>query len=396
MMMMLQSMLLVGALAGEPPVWASDFYIGTQTDVDLASGSVQKNGETCCLKASTGSCKVQVQGAGGDTYEEGSMERIRADSAQGQTVSWWGDIKKKFALAPAPTGSAHEFVCVQYCPLAGKFASTIKIGDARNKGLDKVHDEGEKTITQKGPGAKTAVCEHYHWLQTILGVVPLLSNDYYVNQKVSPPVPFYQTEEILNPTAGFAAAGTVNISLYDYTPANQSKMFDIDMDTVKSCTMSKSCNGPAPAPGFSSYGISLVDAAATRTESTIPDTGAPTLTALPTFPSDFTSKSSGLMLIHQGADQDSDGDNCCPSDASQCQVEQSTSEETRYEDFTNKRVRTDDAISGVITVDFFGAIQKTMQVNITNGVPTCVSYCPLHNETMKPFGVDPTAQDLGE
>eukprot|EP00935_MAST-01C_sp_MAST-1C-sp1_P002453 g2453.t1 len=323
------------------------------------------------------------------------MERIRSDSAKGQTISWWGSVMKKMQIAPAGNASAHQFVCAQYCPLNGKFASSIRIGDGKTKGFDKVKDEGEKTISQHGPGAQTVAAEHYHWIETILGVIPLITYDYYVNQKVTPAAPFYQEQQILNPTASFQPAGTANVSFFDYTPANQSKMFDIDMDSIKSCQMSKSCNGqPSPGPP----GLSLLDAAAMRDDAPAP---APKLAkadaaALPTFASDFVSTEEGLMVEHQGATTEADGSACCSNDAPQCVVQLAHVNETRYFDLTNQRVRTEDTISGTIQVDLFGDIQKTVQVNSTNGVDTCVKYCPLHNETLKPFSIDPTAKDMGK
>ena len=73
----------------------------------------------------------------------------------------------------------------------------------------------------------------------------------------------------------------------------------------------------------------------------------------------------------------------------------------RYYDVTHQRERFEDEVSGTVFVTLYSKNAseegKDMVVNVTRGVETCESYCPmLPGETLRPLHVDANATDKGQ
>ena len=390
-----------------PPTFPSDYYSGTQDDVLLNQGGVYVDGGACCnTQTGSGQCKVQTQSSGGDLYEEGTKNRTRTDSpVAGQVVTWYEPVGKQMAIEPGSAGnSTHAFVCAQYCPQQGDFVSSVRIGDGKTTGFDKVRDMGQEIVTQTGaPAGTTKTCEKYRWTETVLKVVPMQTTNFYVDQSATPPVPFYSNTNI-SPLGKHI--GTENQSFIDFTPGNQDANFDIDPASIASCPESDNCEDAPPSSLGSAASRtwrvrpSLLQEATRRARAALAAgaTPAPPMPALrdaPVFDVSYTTDENTVMLINQGGHADGNGNVCCYSGATQCQVQSQHTQGTRYMDFPNNRSRFEDALADTVRVDDYN-VMKSMIVNTTAGVDTCQEYCPLGpSDFLDPLAVYPNATDVG-
>ena len=129
------TLVLVAARASAPlpaPTFPPDFTSTTQTDVMVKSGVVlDVVGGACCAADSPG-CQLQGMFSTDFVEEQGSKNRTRRRTmcSGGPCViaSLYGDVGKQMMLAPGRAhNSSHEFVCAEYCPLAGDFVSSVQI-----------------------------------------------------------------------------------------------------------------------------------------------------------------------------------------------------------------------------------------------------------------------------
>lgn len=414
----------VPPLAATPPVFATDFYVGRQDAIAINQGGYRVANGVCCSMEHAAQCKLQGVNAGGDTYEQGSKERVRSDSARGSVVSWWGDVKKQFAIIPgSQANSTHKWACAQYCPLDGEYVPSLLIGDGQKGPFDKPKDKGQKAITQpKAIGNTTKVCENWQWTETILGVVPMQETNFYVDMSAKPAAPFFMSSTIKpfnNPI------GEENSSFIGYKAMDVSDDLDIDPASVSTCAKSDSCDPPPSAPGQVMYENDYVLAALSphvaaahkllkvesvyeRAAKQVAKEGVPAVAVTDdppqpniTFATDFTATENLLSVIAQGASHGPSGDPCCYSDspAPQCQVQVQHQSGTRYLDVTNQRTRFEDKVGQQTVVDDYKAF-KSMLINVTAGVETCQEYCPIDpDDKLEPFDpFDPfdKTKDLGK
>jgi hypothetical protein len=394
------------AAGATPPTFAPDFYSGTQTDLAINQGGYDKGKGISCCSVDAPSCKVQTQSTGGDLYEQGSMNRTREDSPQGGMVVTWGaPVYKQIFLAPGSSAnSSHAFVCAQYCDHKNDFLSSVAIGDGKKGLFDTPKDIGPAPqVKQDGPGGETADCEHWRWTETILKLIPMQKTDFYVNtENASNPLPWY-SQQVIEPLG--KAIGGLNESFLQFTPGDMSAQFDIDMDSVAACKLGQSCNGQPPTPGppalrrllareqFKPSMLELAKLQAAEAPDQVDAAAAVSLEDSPTFIKDFTYEETGQMIINQGGlPEDAQGGVCCDASSPQCQVQVSGLDGTRYWDVTNNRTRLDDHLQGVTLVDDYNT-QKTLNVNYTTG--ECMYTCPLEEETLEGFSIDPAAKDIG-
>ena len=230
----------IGAPSATPPTFAKDFYVGQQSSLAINQGGYVGDKGTCCSLEHASQCKVQASNMGADLREQGSQDRSRTDSARGSIVNWWGNVKKQMAIVPgSAVNSSHKWACAQYCPLDGEFYSAIKIGDGQKGFFDKPKDLGQATITQpKSIGGASKTCEHWRWTETLLRIVPMSTTNFYVDNSVQPPEPFFSSQ-VIKPFN--KPLGMENSSFIGYKAMDVSDSFDLDPDSVANCQKSDQC-----------------------------------------------------------------------------------------------------------------------------------------------------------
>ena len=422
-MLALTSLSLGLPTAPTPPTFALDYYVGRQDALAINQGGYKIENGVCCSMKNSASCKIQGINLGGDTYEQGSKERSRTDSAQGSTVEWFGNVNKRMAIVPgAAVNSSHKFACAQYCPLQGKYFPSLIIGDGQKGPFDNPKDLGEASVTQPAAiGNTTKVCERWRWTETLLKLIPMSTTNFYVDMSVKPPAPFFESQ-IIKPFN--KEIGEQNSSFIDYTPKDVEAFFDIDNASIATCKMSDSCdpdNPPSP-PGAIIDEAKMVFQALSPHHHAINQffpkptmrelaevevkrgVAAPPNGPLPpqpniTFVADFTAHEELLSLINQGGTTVG-GDPCCLSNAPapQCQVQLQHQSGMRYLDVTNQRTRFEDAVGKQTVIDDYKT-KQSMLINVTDGKETCQEYCPIDpDDKLEPFDpfdpFDPT-KDMG-
>jgi len=406
-----------------PPTFAQDFYVGRQDALAINQGGYAIDNGMCCSLQHSSQCKIQGINMGADTYEQGSKERTRSDSAQGSIVNWWGTVKKQMALVPGSSvNSTHKFACAQYCPLDGEFTPSIQIGDGQKGFFDTPKDRGQASVTQPAAiGGATKTCEHWKWTETILKILPMSTSDFYVDMSTTPPAPFF-VSQVIKPFN--RPIGQENSSFVDYQPMDTSSHFDIDPDSITQCKLppngcQQQSNGAADiaanaqlllgalAPHIAAHETffppAMVYEEAQKVAKAAAAPAAPSGPLPPqpdiSFVADFTAHEEVLTKIAQGSSV-VNGDPCCLSNggAPQCQVQLQHRGGVRYMDVTNNRTRFEDAVANQVIVDDY-KVRKTMLVNTTNGVDTCQEYCPIDPddklEPIDPFDPFDTTKDLG-
>ena len=408
-----------GSTAQTPPVFAKDFYVGSQSVLGINQGGYYIQDGICCSSEHSSGCKLQFINQGEDVYEQGTTERSRSDSARGAIVNWYGNVSKQMAIVPgAEVNSTHKWACVQYCPITdGSFESILQVGDGQKGPLDTPKDLGKEFVKHpKSIGGDAKSCEHWQWSETIFKVIKMQTTDFFVDNSGKTPSPFF-TSSFLTPFG--SPLGQENASFIGYQAMDVSDYFDIDMHALKgTCPMSDQCNPPSsPAPSMTNDDMmhdALLEALAPNhfarqrfwpkkslleeaTEQAALMAAAPIEAMIVnddptqpniTFVSDFIAHEKVVTLINQGGVK-IDGDICCSADTPfpQCQVQYQHQEGTRYLDVTNQRIRFEDVVSGETVVDDFTA-HKSMLINVTGGVETCQEYCPIKADD-KLYPIDP-------
>ena len=91
------------------------------------------------------------------------------------------NLKKQFAVEPAPANSTFKWVCAAFCPTTGDFVSRVAIGVAPYAGLETPKDMGSVTVTQGADiGGASKVCENWQWTETLSRYEKHVSRDHVV------------------------------------------------------------------------------------------------------------------------------------------------------------------------------------------------------------------------
>jgi hypothetical protein len=183
---------LLLALAVTPPTFPIDYYTGEQSNILQAQGEATHVGAKVCCGVNVTSCQVKAQSMGADMFVQGSQKRFISEG-RGITLTWNEPVHKMMALVPGSAmNSTHKWACALYCPETTKYVSAIAIAP---KG-EPVRDLGKHSITQTGlPGGATKQCEAYGWTEKLL-VIPLALDVAYVDESVTPALPFKRTTKV--------------------------------------------------------------------------------------------------------------------------------------------------------------------------------------------------------
>ena len=369
------------------PVFEQDHYYGSYLSLSINQGGDNTDHGTCC-DATAPQCKVQVISMGGDHYNDAAHNRTRDDTQQGSIVNWYHykghDEGKQMAVVYNQTVNAYQ--CEQFCPLDGDIPE-LKI----NKYALHL---GKHEITQDGATGQTKSVDLYQWTDRIV-VIPLDQTKFYVDESVNPPVPFF--ENLLLEPFG-EKIGTENTSYLGFKPGpvDQTKF---NIVGIEGCPKGDNCNDNSYATAAlklkKSFLQEAADAVAAGAVADAKDTATP-LKDSPTFPNDWSAHETAHLVINQGGVEDGQGNICCAHAViGECQVQAEYQRGQKYFDYTNKRTRFEDDVSGEIIVNDYKT-NKEMSVvhNATLGYDVCTEYCPLQDE-LDPFGIDPDAKDLG-
>ena len=169
----------------EVPSFEQDHYYGSYLSLAINQGGDNTDHGTCC-DATSPQCKVQVISMGGDHWNDAAHNRSRDDTQQGQIVNWYHynghDEGKQMAIEFNQTLNAYE--CVQFCPLDGDMPQLAINQHALHLGKHTVHQDGD--------GGLTKSVDLYQWTDRLI-IVPLDQTKFYVDESVTPPVPFYES-----------------------------------------------------------------------------------------------------------------------------------------------------------------------------------------------------------
>ena len=354
-------------------------------------GTHNPDGSVCCSKDAS-QCKVQLIGMSGTMYADGDMNRTRFDSqSQGLIVNWYHPVNKQMAVEMG--ADAQHWHCTAYCPIEdGPYPDPLAFG-AKAKDL--------------GPATTPANTEHWQWKDTIFGIVPMDTQDWWIT-KDSPPAPVLN-KETLTPF-GTAPIGGMNSAFTNFVGGKVDKT-KFNIDNVKTCPINpQGC-------GDDSSSVRAVGMDVRRTRFPLPSlaklaelsggkagAGAATKGPVPAsvagakpWPKDWSALESAIMVINQGGVQQGD-EFCCESGLEgQCQVQLQSAGGQRYMDYTNQRTRIEDPVNG-IEVDDYKAHKAMMVVH--NGThDVCQNYCPIDPDDTLDGGsayfLDPNATDLG-
>merc|ERR1711988_2053332 len=119
------------------------------------------------------------------------------------------------------------------------------------------------------------------------------------------------------------------------------------------------------------------------------------------FPLDWQSLIEFEEIVNKGGKvEEKSGDICCSYDSPACVVAYSQRSEYQYYDYTNQRLRIEQAsLDQINIIDY--KTQRNLNVRSLNGVETCINYCPLKpgHTIMHPNPIDfdyNPVKDLGK
>jgi len=377
--------LLTARSNADVPTFAQDHYYGSYESLAINQGGESSSFGTCC-SATAPQCKVQVISMGGDHWNDAAHNRSRDDTQQGQIVNWYHynkDDGKQMAIAFNQTVNA--FQCEQFCPITGDLP-TLEIGQYA------LH-LGKHTVTQDGATGQTKSVDLYEWTDRIV-IIPLDQNKFYVDESVSPPVPFYKST-LLEPFG--QKIGTENTSYLGFVPGpvDQSKFNIVGID---SCPKSDNCNDNSYATPALKLAKSFLQQAeeVVAQSPVIEETESTPTSNNITFPNDWSAQETVHLVINQGGKLDPSGDLCCAHAViGECQVQTQYQKGQKYFDYSNQRTRFEDAVTGEIIVnDYTSGKEMSVVHNETLGYDVCTEYCPLQDD-LDIFGIDPDAKDRG-
>jgi hypothetical protein len=417
------------AIAVDPPKFASDFYVGTLNTATKLAGPTYdvKDGVCCPIDVTNEDCSATTLKLGSDSYEQGSKNRTRTDSPQGNIVSDYNSMKQ-MVIVPSNT-SAHKWMCVQWQPLnfstipgkPVKFASVMSVGDQPDPPFDftKPKPHGQGTFTQPAAvGGATKTCDEWKWMEKV-AVIPMAFITGYVDSSSSTPSLFARTKRLL-PVKGFE-----NDSYVGFKPgAVDDSYFDIDPESIAKCPEefanaesaeeAKLYSGPLrsalrfghlrPAGATRRELDRRFAEAVRRSDEQAPAaTSAAALAKNPnvSFIGEFTTTEEQLSVLNQYGSVEASGDLCCSygsvGGAPQCQIGVVRTGGVRWMDVENQRTRYDAAGSAEgagQVMDF--KLHKQLFVGRQNGssADVCMGYCPIDKRDVLTAETYWTADDV--
>jgi hypothetical protein len=164
------------------------------------------------------------------------------DGGQGAILSVYGNVQKQYALQQ--NGSV--WTCQDYCPMQDEAIGFFGI---------------PANATYKGETTVNGIpVDHYQWNDTILGVIVMQINDFFVNTAVNPPQPV-QNVQTLTPFG--SPIGTFIASWYSFQAGVDPSVFD-GIEGLDNCPMSNQCNDDARARARVRGGASFAALASQR------------------------------------------------------------------------------------------------------------------------------------
>jgi len=397
---------LAAALA--PPHLPPDFYTGLQGVIATAPGAYRTEDALCCAKDSPG-CQVVTQSMGADIFQQGSRNRTLHRGAQA-VLEWAAPVHKIMALVPGSAiNSTHKWACAEYCPTTDDFVSEVVIAPFH----EPVKYIGKRVVDQpKSAGGSTTSCDAFEWTSKVWKILPVSTEVFYIDSAdPSSPVPFKHsstfTQEIMKIT--HEASSTRNMSYINFDASYPvAAELDVDPDSLTSCKKLDPDTQDCPdAPGAALARLakahavpkSLAERAAARLaamseasrasaeaqlleeerERALRKRAGPT----PVFAPSYTARKVLSMFMGEGSFTSSGGDSCCSLvGAPVCETSVSHSRTTEYQDVEAKQIRTEDDDGTVVVSDYVR--NRSMLVNVSGSVDTCISYCPIPDYVDRP------------
>eukprot|EP00944_MAST-04C_sp_MAST-4C-sp1_P006635 g6635.t1 len=375
-----------------PTQWNSDY---ASKLILWQGGTYNSSDQTACCPKTSPQCKVQAQGQMGTQYVDGVNNKTALQVGSQAIINDY-QTGKQMLVQPSKSGTG--WTCQSYCPIQGGYENMLAFpSDTRDLGPVKMNG---KTY------------EHYQFYDSILKVIHMDTQDWYVDNSGSSPVP-YLNVEALTPFGGAQIAAVT--SEFDNFASGLAK-FSFKIDNEGSCEESDKCQQNGMKNGLVEDFIarnapkhqhrrSLLDKA--KEEASVEmdfvykkKPSQSNVGSDLTWPKDWSSTETAKMLINQGGSPGPDGSMCCASNyAAQCQIQSQYSNGMKYFDYTHQRTRLEDPINGIV-VAFYGKDGKNMLVQHNGTHDVCVKYCPIDpRDTLdggKAYFLDDNATDLGK
>jgi hypothetical protein len=374
-----------------PKVWNSDY----STKVAIFQGGTYdpKTGVACCQNNSPG-CKVQTEGEAGTQYTDGEHNQTALNAGGEAIITKYGRSDNGKEMLVVPSKSGKGWTCKEYCPTDEEWFDPLAFNaSAVNLGKVKINS---KTY------------EHWRWVDTILKVIPMETEDWYVAEGDVP----YKSTMGLTPFGG-PEIGSSEQEFDNFKTGLNG--FDFTVDGVDQCETGN-CGDDSRAylrKQLRKYQAakrkvgrrSLYDLAKEKAGATFEQKRNAAAVNGGQWASDWSSETTSSMLINQGGQPNADKTAiCCSSSYSgQCAVQSQYASGMQYTDYTNQRARSEDPVNGIV-VALYSKDGKTPGKNMLveqNGThEVCVKYCPLDpGETLgrgKSAWMDPNATDMGK
>jgi hypothetical protein len=380
------------SMAVAPPKLPVDFYTGVQGVIVTAPGSYAAKDAACCAKDSP-NCQIITQTMGADIFQQGSRNRTLHQGAQGIVLEWAAPVHKIMTLLPgSAVNSTHKWACAGYCEMTDPFRDEVALPS-------KVKYLGKKTVAQpEGAGGTTKRCDTFEWTEKLIKILPL-SNEYaYVDEsKPSAPGMFKRVSTFTHVIEKLTheASSTKNMSYIGFDASfDVAAELDVDMDSVATCKKIDPDKSDCPeAPGVAAMRAALTQLGGSPKS---PKTTVRPASArggasggAPVFFPSYSARKLYSSRTAQGNFVSAGGDPCCSFvDAPVCEVQLSNSRTMEYQDAESQRTRTEDS-DGTVRVHDFNT-NRSMLINVSGSVDTCISYCPIDQELDPP----PSARTL--
>ena len=391
------AVLLVGlSVAVAPPKLPADFYTGVQGVIVTAPGSYAAQDAVCCAKDAP-SCQIITQTMGADIFQQGSRNRTLHKGAQGIVLEWAAPVHKIMTLLPGSSvNSTHKWACAEYCETTDPFKDEVAIPSSKVKYL------GKKTVAQPASiGGTTKICDAFEWTQTLEKILPV-SNEYAYIDELNPSAPgMFKRVSTFTPfieKLTHEASSTKNMSYIGFNASfDVATELDVDMDSVATCKKIDPEKSTCPdAPGAAAMREVLARLREPKWTGNSESIALPALAhggvnsaAVPVFFPSYTARKVYASRSGQGNFVSAGGDPCCSViDSPICEVQLSNSHTTEYQDVESRRIRTEDSDGTVRVKDFM--TNRSMLINVSGSVDTCISYCPIDQDVDPP----PSARTL--
>ena len=246
------------------------------------------------------------------------------------------------------------------------------------------------------------MCDHYRWSEYILKLFPIQTTDFYVDSSAQPPLPFFSSESVSK-----AFNVRYNSSFLSFVgPVNLTGRFNIDVSSIPSCKMSPGCSASTAGNtrrqgqqfgGGQQARVEAATKAALAKELRMPANPVQLkqrqrASSIPQYSKDYIAREETTFVSNVNGVVVGD-DFCCLAGmagvSGECTISTGKQNGPRYRDVTNQRDRFEDEVSGQTMVTIYNSSKgygMDMLINITNGVETCQSFCPLlPGETLDPL-----------